>query len=98
VDEVLRAVGLAPPGRPRSHDGHGMADDGIKQVALGVVHRLVRLSTAGGVGSAGAFSQISPHFRSRRHLMAASEYRAEMTVRFAIWDRITGVTTLPTTA
>jgi putative transposase len=45
-----------------------------------------------------AFSQISPHFRSRRHLMAASEYRAEMTVRFAIWDRITGVTTLPTTA
>ena len=30
--------------------------------------------------------------------MAASEYRAEMTVRFAIWDRITGATTLPTTA
>ncbi len=45
-----------------------------------------------------AFSQIPPHFRPRRHLMAASEYRAEMTVRFAIWDRITGVTTLPTTA
>jgi putative transposase len=45
-----------------------------------------------------AFSQISPHFRPRRHLMAASEYRAEMTVRFTIWDRITGVTTLPTTA
>jgi putative transposase len=30
--------------------------------------------------------------------MAASEYRAEMTVRFAIWDRITGVTTLPAVA
>ena len=45
-----------------------------------------------------AFSQISAHFRPRRHLMAASEYRAEMTVRFAIWDRITGVTTLPPTA
>ena len=45
-----------------------------------------------------AFSRISPHFRPRRHLMAASEYRAEMTVRFAIWDRITGATTLPTTA
>jgi putative transposase len=45
-----------------------------------------------------AFSRISPHFRPRRHLMAASEYRAEMTVRFAIRDRITGVTTLPTTA
>jgi hypothetical protein len=30
--------------------------------------------------------------------MAASEYWAETTVRFAVWDRITGVTTLPTTA
>ena len=45
-----------------------------------------------------AFSRISPHFRPRRHLMAASEYRAEMTVRFAVWDRITGATTPPTTA
>jgi putative transposase len=45
-----------------------------------------------------AFSQISPHFRPRRHLMAASEYRAEMTLRFAFWDRITGTATLPTTA
>ena len=45
-----------------------------------------------------AFSRISPHFRPRRHLMAASEYRAEMTIRFALWDRITGTTTLPTTA
>ncbi|KIZ15056.1 IS6 family transposase, partial [Streptomyces natalensis] len=45
-----------------------------------------------------SFSQISPRFRPRRHLMAASEYRAEMSVRFAVWDRITGVTTLPTAA
>jgi putative transposase len=45
-----------------------------------------------------AFSQISPYSRPRRHLMAAAEYRAETTVRFTIWDRITGVTTLPTTA
>lgn len=29
--------------------------------------------------------------------MSASEYRAEMTVRFAIWDRITDVTALATT-
>jgi putative transposase len=45
-----------------------------------------------------AFSQISPHFRPRRHLMAATEYRTEMTVRLAVRDRITGTTTLPTTA
>jgi putative transposase len=36
------------------------------------------------------FSDISPHFRPRRHLMNSHGYRAEMTVRFAIWDQITG--------
>jgi putative transposase len=36
------------------------------------------------------FSGISPHFRPRRHLMPAQRYRAEMTVRFAIWEHITG--------
>jgi putative transposase len=45
-----------------------------------------------------AFSQITPHFRPRRHLMDASEYRAEMTARFAIWDHITGVIALPAVA
>ncbi|MFE7764161.1 IS6 family transposase [Streptomyces sp. NPDC057438] len=43
-----------------------------------------------------AFSGISPHFRPRRHLMTAAGYRAEMTVRFAIWEQITGVAGLPT--
>jgi putative transposase len=41
-----------------------------------------------------AFSGISPHFRPRRHLMPAHDYRAEMTVRFAIWEQITGVANL----
>jgi putative transposase len=31
-----------------------------------------------------AFSGISPHFRPRRHLMTASGYRTEMTLRFAV--------------
>ena len=44
-----------------------------------------------------AFSRISPHFRPRRHLFTATEYRAEMTARFATWDRITGAITMPTT-
>ncbi|MDV9203192.1 IS6 family transposase, partial [Streptomyces sp. Wh19] len=43
-----------------------------------------------------AFSGISPHFRPRRHLMTATQYHTEMTTRFAIWDEITGATTLPT--
>ncbi|CAM5654275.1 IS6 family transposase [Streptomyces hirsutus] len=45
-----------------------------------------------------AFSGISPHFRPHRHLMTASNYRTEMTVRFAIRDQITGAANLPTTA
>ncbi|GAB2451860.1 IS6 family transposase [Streptomyces incanus] len=45
-----------------------------------------------------AFSGIPPHFRPRRHLMTATHYRAEMTVRFTIWDQVTGVAGLPATA
>ncbi|WP_202469305.1 IS6 family transposase [Streptomyces sp. SID2888] len=45
-----------------------------------------------------AFSGISPHFRPHRHLMTAPDHRAEMTVRFAIWEQITGTAGLPATA
>ncbi|MGW1552819.1 IS6 family transposase, partial [Streptomyces sp. NPDC002346] len=34
--------------------------------------------------------------RPRRHLMTAPDHRLEMTVRFAIWDQITGATGRPT--
>ncbi|MGW3681533.1 IS6 family transposase [Streptomyces prasinus] len=42
-----------------------------------------------------AFSSISPHFRPRRHLMTAAEYRTEMTTRFDVWSQITGSTGPP---
>ncbi|WP_326681000.1 IS6 family transposase [Streptomyces sp. NBC_01237] len=45
-----------------------------------------------------AFSGISPHFRPRRHLMTAPEYRTEMTTRFAIWDQVTGIADLSAAA
>ncbi|MCX4461641.1 IS6 family transposase [Streptomyces sp. NBC_01728] len=45
-----------------------------------------------------AFSGISPHFRPHRHLMTASQHRAEMTIRLAIWDHVTGAASRPTTA
>ncbi|MFE4416045.1 IS6 family transposase [Streptomyces sp. NPDC056821] len=45
-----------------------------------------------------AFSGISPHFRPRRHLMTAPDYRTEMIIRFAIWDQITGTTGRPAAA
>ncbi|CAM5621035.1 IS6 family transposase [Streptomyces hirsutus] len=38
------------------------------------------------------------HFRPRRHLMTAPGYRTEMTIRFTIWDQVTGVAGLPATA
>lgn len=44
------------------------------------------------------FSQISPHFRPRRHRMTAPDYRTEMQHRFTIWNRVTGATALPTGA
>ncbi|MFD5662492.1 IS6 family transposase [Streptomyces hirsutus] len=42
-----------------------------------------------------AFSGISPHFRPHRHLMTATKYRTEMTIRFALWDQIAGVAGRP---
>jgi putative transposase len=39
------------------------------------------------------FSGISPHFRTRRHLLHAQEYRREMAHRFSIWNEVTGLTT-----
>ncbi len=36
-----------------------------------------------------AFHSISPHFRPRRHLLTAAEWRIEMADRFAVWQEIT---------
>ena len=35
-----------------------------------------------------AFSHIRQHFRPRRHLISAPQWRTEMTNRFAVWDEI----------
>ena len=40
-----------------------------------------------------AFSGISAHFRPRRHLLSAADYRQAMADRFAVWNEITGATT-----
>lgn len=48
--------------------------------------------------SLSAFSGISPHFWPRRHLMTATDYRAETTIRFAIWNQTTGATAPPAAA
>ncbi|MGW1354403.1 IS6 family transposase [Streptomyces sp. NPDC002409] len=42
-----------------------------------------------------AFSQISPHFRPRRHWMTATGYRTEIRHRFGTWNEVTGTTPCP---
>jgi hypothetical protein len=37
-----------------------------------------------------AYGPIAQHFRPRRHLLQASEYRQEMAKRFESWAEITG--------
>jgi putative transposase len=37
-----------------------------------------------------AYGPIAQHFRPRRHLLSAMEYRDEMQKRFASWAEITG--------
>ena len=36
-----------------------------------------------------AFSGICAHFRPRRHLLSATEWRTEMADRFAVWRQVT---------
>jgi putative transposase len=36
-----------------------------------------------------AFSGSSAHFRQRRHLLTATEWRTEMADRFAVWRQVT---------
>ena len=36
-----------------------------------------------------AFSGISAHFRPRRHLLSATQWRTEMADRFAVWCQVT---------
>jgi len=43
-----------------------------------------------------AFTRISPHYRTRRHLLTAGRYRFEMMIRFTLWNHITSPTGLPT--
>ena len=38
-----------------------------------------------------AFSGISSHFRPRRHLLSATQWRTEMTDHFAAWDEVTAL-------
>ncbi|GAA3916730.1 hypothetical protein GCM10023084_79800 [Streptomyces lacrimifluminis] len=99
VTDKLRSYGAAPrevmPSvEHRSHKGLNNRAENSHQPARQRERAMKRFRSAGGAQRfLSAFSGISPHFRPRPHLMAAHDYRAEMTVRFAIWEHITGVAT-----
>jgi transposase-like protein len=104
VTDRLRSYGAAhrevmPSAEHRSHKGLNNRAENSHQPTR---QRERAMKDFRGVGAAqrflSAFSGISPHFRPHRHLMAAPDYRAEMTLRFTIWERITGVTGQPITA
>ncbi|MGW9498924.1 IS6 family transposase [Streptomyces prasinus] len=104
VTDRLRSYGAAhrevmPSVEHRSHQGLNNRAENSHQPTR---QRERAMKGFGSVGAAqrflSAFSGISPHFRPRRHLLAAPNYRAEMILRFAIWDQITGVAGLPAEA
>ncbi|MGW8882804.1 DDE-type integrase/transposase/recombinase, partial [Streptomyces mirabilis] len=104
VTDKLRSYSAAhrevmPSVEHRSHKGLNNRAENSHQPTRQRERAMKGFRSAGGAQRfLSAFSGISPHFRPRRHLMAAPHYRAEMTVRFTTWEQITGTAGLPTTA
>ncbi|MFF8036327.1 IS6 family transposase [Streptomyces sp. NPDC016626] len=104
VTDKLRSYGAAhrevmPSVEHRAHRGLNNRAENSHQPTRQRERAMKGFRSVGGVQRfLSAFSGISPHFRPRRHLMTASDHRAEMTVRFTIWDQITGAASRPTTA
>ncbi|MFD7409633.1 IS6 family transposase [Streptomyces sp. NPDC059866] len=104
VTDKLRSYGAAhrevmPSVEHRSHKGLNNRAENSHQPTRQRERAMKGFRSVGGAQRfLFTFSGISPHFRPRRHLMTASDHRAEMTVRFAIWDHVTGVVGAAATA
>ncbi|PWI08864.1 IS6 family transposase [Streptomyces sp. NWU339] len=104
VTDKLRSYGAAhrevmPSVEHRCHQGLNNRAENSHQPIRQRERAMKGFRSVGGAQQfLAAFSGISLHFRPHRHLMTAAHYRAEMTVRFAIWDQITGAAGRPTTA
>ncbi|MFJ9360743.1 IS6 family transposase [Streptomyces mirabilis] len=102
--DKLRSYGAAhrevmPSVEHRSHKGLNNRAENSHQPTRQRERAMKGFRSVGGAQRfLSAFSGISPHFRPRRHLMTAPDHRAEMTVRFAIWEQITGAVGQPATA
>ncbi|GAB2461863.1 hypothetical protein GCM10027162_66000 [Streptomyces incanus] len=104
VTDKLRSCGAAhrevlPSVEHRSHQGlNNRAENSRRPTRQRERAMKGFRSTGGAQRFLSAFSGIPPHFRPRRHLMAAPDHRAEMTLRFAVWEQVTGAAGRPTTA
>ncbi|SCF97946.1 putative transposase [Streptomyces sp. Ncost-T10-10d] len=88
-----------PSAEHRSHEGLNNRAENSHQPRRQRERAMKGFRSVGGAQRfLSAFSGSSPHFRPHRHLMTASDHRAEMTVRFVIWDQITQAASRPTTA
>jgi len=104
VTDKLRSHGAAhrevmPSVEHRSHQGLNSRAENSHQPTRQRERAMKGFRSIGGAQRfLAAFSGISPHFRPGRHNRTAPDHRLEMTVRFTIRDRITGVAGLPTAA
>ncbi|MFJ3176412.1 IS6 family transposase [Streptomyces roseus] len=104
VTDKLRSYGAAyrevmPSVEHRSHKGLNNRAENSHQPTRQQERAMRGFRSPGGAQRfLSAFTGISPHFRPGRHLMTAGHHRFEMTLRFTIWNQITGRTRLPGTA
>ncbi|MCX4784418.1 IS6 family transposase [Streptomyces sp. NBC_01264] len=103
VTDKLKSYGAAhrevmPSVEHRSHKGLNNRAENSHQPTRQRERAMKGFRSIGGAQRfLAAFTGISPHFRTHRHLMTARRHRLEMTVRFTIWDQITGVAGMPAT-
>ncbi|MCX5505450.1 IS6 family transposase [Streptomyces sp. NBC_00053] len=101
VTDKLRAYGAAhrevmPSVEHRSHKGLNNRAENSHQPTRQRECAMKGFRSIGGAQRfLSAFTGISPHFRPGRHHMTAGRHRLEMTIRFTIWNHITGSTGLP---
>ncbi|MGY4920678.1 IS6 family transposase [Streptomyces sp. 900116325] len=89
VTDKLRSYGAAhreimPSVEHRSHKGLNNRAENSHQTTRQRERAMKGFRSVGGVQRfLSAFSGISPHFRTRRHLRIAADHRFEMTIRYA---------------
>ncbi|MCX5103034.1 IS6 family transposase [Streptomyces sp. NBC_00439] len=104
VTDKLRSYGAAhreviPSVEHRAHKGLNNRAENSHQPTRQRERAMKGFRSVGGAQQfLSVFSGISPHFRPRRHLMTAPDYRTEMQHRFTTWEQVTGTAGLSTTA